>query len=142
MTPWYCQYISSNAYRSFTLNLKPLNRIITIVNRAGGNEVHGAFFLKFWLTLYYKQGRGILCPRDFYLSPQRFPDLPTDLINIQYLGLEIVPEGFFSPFIVYERCLTLTLIGMSQCGFTPLIIFGFCQLNFYQKFPNIFGGEN
>ena len=35
---------------------------------------------------------------------------------------------------------SLTLIGMRQGGYDFWI--GFCQLKFYQKFPNIFGGEN
>ena len=40
--------------------------------------------------------------------------------------------------------ISVTLIGMRQRGFTPPYNFwiGFCQLNFYQKFPNICGGEN
>ena len=39
--------------------------------------------------------------------------------------------------------LFLTLIGMRQGGFTPLYFWiGFCQINSYQKCPNIFRGEN
>ena len=36
--------VSNNAYRSFTLNLKPLNQIITIVNKAGGTGGQGGHF--------------------------------------------------------------------------------------------------
>ena len=36
------------------------------------------------------------------------------------------------------KLVILTLIGMRQNNFW----IGFCHLNFYQKFPNIFGGEN
>ena len=85
--------VSNNAYRSFTLNLKPLNQIITIVNKAGGTGGQGGiFFLKFWLTLLLPR-QGYIVPTRLLLAPlppQSFPDLPPDLINIQYLGLEIV----------------------------------------------------
>ena len=36
----------------------------------------------------------------------------------------------------------LTLIGMREGTFHPLVLVLFSQLNFFQKFQNIFGGEN
>ena len=36
--------VSNNAYRSFTLNLKPLNQIIKVVYKAGGTGVQGGIF--------------------------------------------------------------------------------------------------
>ena len=86
--------VSNNAYRSFTLNLKPLNQIITIVNKAGGTGGQGGHFFSQILAdstttkagVYYAH-EIITCPP----PPPSFPDLPPDLINIQYLGLEIVP---------------------------------------------------
>ena len=38
---------------------------------------------------------------------------------------------------------SLTLLGMREDTFHPLVLLGSdCLLNFYQKFPNFFGGEN
>ena len=36
--------VSNNAYRLFTLNLKPLNQIIKVVYKAGGTGVQGGIF--------------------------------------------------------------------------------------------------
>ena len=42
--------VSNNAYRSFTLNLKPLNQIIKVVYKAGGTGVQGGIFFSQILT--------------------------------------------------------------------------------------------
>ena len=55
----------------------------------------------------------------------------------------VVKFAFFArtlKLIVFLYICILTLIGMRQGGFNFWI--GFCQLNFYKKFLNIFGGEN
>ena len=76
MTPWpLVLLISNSAYRSFTLNLKPLNQIITIVKRTDGTGVQGGIFSQI-LADPTTTRVGAYCAHQFINCPSPRPPPP------------------------------------------------------------------